>query len=99
MDVLYQLGVLNFTWDIQKAAANQAKHGVRFETACEAFFDPLLRFFDASLEDDAREALVGKTAEGALLFVVHIEREGHMIRLISARAATSKERSVYEEYA
>jgi uncharacterized DUF497 family protein len=36
---------------------------------------------------------------GSLLFVVHIEREDDAIRIISARPATPRERSNYEEYA
>jgi len=40
MDVLYQFGSLDFVWDVHKAAANIAKHGVRFEQACEVFSIP-----------------------------------------------------------
>nr|WP_245781735.1 BrnT family toxin [Granulicella pectinivorans] len=44
-----------FIWDGDKAAANLAKHGIRFETACDVFFDPFVRQTDASVEDrDAR---------------------------------------------
>jgi hypothetical protein len=28
-----------FMWNAEKAAINASKHGVRFETACEVFFD------------------------------------------------------------
>ena len=40
MDVLYQFGSLDFVWDVHKAAANVAKHGVRFEQACEVVSIP-----------------------------------------------------------
>ena len=35
-------------------------------------------------------------AIGRLLFVVHIERDGEFIRLISARKATSQERTDHD---
>ena len=99
MDVLYQFGSLDFVWDIHKAAANIAKHGVRFEQACEVFLDPLVRVVDASAMDEARDGLLGQTDHGSLLFVVHIEIEDDSIRIISARQATTSERKNYEEYA
>ena len=72
---------------------------MRFEQACEVFLDPLVRIVDASVVDEAREGVVGETETGNLLFVVQIEREDQLIRIISARPATTKERSDYEEYA
>lgn len=99
MDVLYHFGSLDFIWDVHKAAANIAKHGVRFEQACEVFFDPLVRVVDASVADEAREGLLGHTNNGSLLFVVHIELEDESIRIISSRYATGAERKIYEDYA
>jgi uncharacterized DUF497 family protein len=64
VDVLYPLGELQFVWDVHKAAANMAKHRVRFEQACEVFFDPLVRIVDASVEDEVREGLLGQTEVG-----------------------------------
>ncbi|HEY5055189.1 MAG TPA: BrnT family toxin, partial [Acidobacteriaceae bacterium] len=94
-----ELNGLQFVWDEAKADANIAKHGVRFEEACEVFFDPLLRFDDASVPEEARQAVIGMTSNRTLLFVVHLEIESDAIRIISARAATSWERSDYEDYA
>lgn len=99
MDVLYQFGSLDFVWDVHKAAANIAKHGVRFEQACEAFLDPLVRIVDASAIDETRDALLGQSDNGRLLFVVHIGLEDESIRIISARVATAGERKNYEDYA
>lgn len=39
-DVLYRHNGIDFVWDANKAASNATKHGVRFERACEVFFDP-----------------------------------------------------------
>ena len=72
------------------------KHGVRFEAACEIFFDPFVRIEDASPEGDRREAAIGLTEAWELLFVVHLLREEDAIRIISARTATAQERRRYE---
>ena len=50
-------------------------------------------------EHETRDALVGVSDRGQLLFVVHIEREQEAIRIISARSATAIERRTYEDYA
>ena len=97
MDVLYSFGGLEFVWNIHKAAANVEKHGIRFEQACEVFFDPLARALDAATPDEARDAVVGETEQGHLLFVVHIERDVQAIRIISARPANAVERRAYED--
>jgi len=84
-----------FRWNSEKALANFKKHGVRFEQACEVFFDPFFRLFDATADDEAREGVLGLTEDWTLLFVVHTVRAG-IIRIISARRATSGERRMYE---
>ena len=97
MDVLYSFGGLEFVWNVHKAAANVEKHGIRFEQACEVFFDPLARALDAGTPGEVRDAVVGETEQGHLLFVVHIERDAQAIRIISARPANAAERSAYED--
>ncbi len=67
------LNGITFVWRQQKAQSNQAKHGVSFERAAEAFFDPFAKLVDASTEEQAREALIGFDNRGVTLFVVHIE--------------------------
>jgi uncharacterized protein len=59
MDVFSSLDGLDFVWDATKASSNAAAHGVRFEQAREAFLDPLARYEDASLEEEARQACIG----------------------------------------
>jgi uncharacterized protein len=84
-------------WDERKAFENRTKHGVGFETACEAFFDPSYANEDASVEEESRWAVIGMTSQNELLYVVHIEREGFHMRIISARPATKRERRIYED--
>lgn len=82
---------------MEKAQLNLAKHGIRFEQACEVFLDPLVKFLDATADDEARDAVLGLTEDWTFLFVVHVVREPGAIRIISARQATRVERSAYED--
>jgi uncharacterized protein len=97
MDVHFVLAGQRFRWDAQKASSNFAKHGVRFEQACEVFFDPFVQFIDASPGDESRDAALGLTDDWSLLFVVHMVKESEFVRIISARPATRPERRRYED--
>ena len=98
MDELYEFNGCCFVWDIRKARANLLKHGVAFEQATEAFFDPFLRVVDSNNVDggESRDALLGMDETLSLLFVVHIAIEDEQFRIISARPATAHERKHYE---
>lgn len=99
MDIHYHLSGTDFVWDERKAASNRMKHdGVTFEMAATVFFDPLFRMVDAGRHDEARDAIIGFDATGQLLFVVHLLIEGDVIRIISARKATSHERQDHEYF-
>jgi hypothetical protein len=97
MDAHFTYAEQRFRWDMEKANSNFVKHRVRFEQACEVFFDPFVRVLDATAEDEAREAVLGLTEDWALLFVAHTVREDEAIRIISARPASSAERRLYED--
>ena len=96
MDEHFELNGISFIWSQTKAQENLKKHGVAFEQAAQAFFDPFLRAIDASSEDEARDAIIGMDERWNLLFVVHIAFEDESVRLISARKATRNERRMYE---
>jgi uncharacterized protein len=97
MNVYFALNGINFVWDDEKARNNLLKHdGITFQQAAEAFFDPFIIIVDASRNEEARDAVIGLDARWNLLFVVHIEREKNVIRIISARRATRQERAEYE---
>jgi uncharacterized DUF497 family protein len=51
---------------------------------------------DASPNEEARQACIGLTTDYRLLYVVHVIREGDVLRLISARLAEPAERRRYE---
>jgi uncharacterized DUF497 family protein len=97
MDVYFILNEVTFVWNDDKARINPQNHdGVTFQQATEAFFDPFLVVVDASRNDEARDAVIGLDKRWNLLYVVYIEREKDIIRIISARKATRKEREYYE---
>lgn len=89
--------MLKFEWDINKATSNKRKHGVSFEEASTVLADFLsITIPDPlNLENEERMVTVGQSEKQRLLVVVHAER-GDIIRLISARQATSQERRRYE---
>ena len=96
MDISFVLNGIRFVWDETKATINIRQHGVPFEQAAEAFFDPLLKLVDASRNEEERDAVIGMDINWNLLFVVYIELEDEVIRLISARKADRKDRREYE---
>ncbi len=61
-------------------------------------FDPLIRFANAQVNDESRDAAIGMDVTRRLLFVVHLLREDDCLRIISARMATATERKAYEDY-
>jgi uncharacterized protein len=89
---------LAFEWDNNKAKQNVKKHGVSFEEASTVFGDPLARTIPDPLHSGEEDRFVhlGKSQRRRLLVVVFTER-GDKIRIISARAATRRERKHHEE--
>ncbi len=90
---------LVFEWDFRKAKANHRKHRVSFDEACTVFDDPLAKIFpdeDHSNREE-REIIVGHSLLERLLVVSFTERDTGRIRIVSARAATLRERRDYEE--
>jgi len=97
MDVFFTLNGITFVWNEEKARTNPQKHdGVTFQQAAQAFFDPMLVVVDASRNNEARDAIIGLDERWNCLYVVYIEQENDMIRIISARKATRQEREFYE---
>ncbi|MGH7283583.1 MAG: BrnT family toxin [Polyangiaceae bacterium] len=84
-----------FEWDVDKARLNLRKHGVTFEEATSAFFDPLVLVQPDAVHSD-RFIVLGQSDRARTLFVVYAERDGDRVRLISAREATAHERKAYQ---
>lgn len=98
MDVLHQLEGYRFVWNEDKAHQNDEKHGLTFERACEVFLDPLMQLWDASPNEETRVAAVGATLDREVIYVVHVEIQDLLVRIISARYATKPEIKHYETY-
>lgn len=97
MDTHFELNGNLFVWDAAKAQANLGKHGIHFEEAATVFDDPLFLLVDASRNDEARDAAIGFTSAGRLLYVVHVEFTDDHIRIISARRAEPAEEQRYAD--
>jgi uncharacterized protein len=92
--------LVRFEWNEYKNRLNRKKHGIWFEEATQVFGDPHNRFFldNAHSDHEERYVVVGHTCEGRLLVVIHCYRKSNeVIRIISARKATKKERKFYEK--
>lgn len=97
MDVNYTLNWIEFEWNARKAASNVKKHGIPFETACEAFLDPFVFAVDEPVHgSERRNAIIGMTLSWRLVYVVYL-LNGDVIRIISARLASKPERKQYED--
>ncbi len=86
---------MNYEWDPAKAGANRVKHGVRFADAVFVFLDDAALTIDDPHPDEERYVTIGMDALARLLVVVWTWRGEAMIRLISARRATRREREQY----
>jgi len=89
---------IRFEWDARKSASNRRKHGVSFEEASTVFTDEHALLIDdpQHSEDEDRFILLGLSSSLRMLVVCHCYRESNeLIRIISARKATRKERETY----
>jgi uncharacterized protein len=88
---------LAFEWDADKARSNLQKHGVSFGEAATVFGDPLSLTIPDPLHSSGEDRFIilGASTAVRLLVVVHTQRDSR-IRIISARAATRRERIDYE---
>jgi len=89
---------MTFEWNDAKARINLQRHQIDFEEAKTVFNDPfLLTFPDPDHSDgEYRYLSIGHSARERTLVVIHTESQT-VIRMISCRKATRKERRAYEE--
>ncbi len=88
---------MEFEWDENKNRTNLEKHGVDFEQAKKVFFDDFKSEMADNRKDYGEQRLktVGKSLD-LILSVIYTIRET-VIRIISARSASSKERNIYNQ--
>jgi len=92
------LECIGFDWDTANQDKNWGKHAVSRGECEQVFFNqPLLLFEDVKhSQAERRLYILGKTNAGRLLFVAFTLRE-MLIRVISARDMSKKERKIYEQ--
>lgn len=90
---------MRFQWDENKARANVRKHDIRFEEALRVFADPdhSERLDDRKEFAEERWVAIRRPNRTSfrLLFVVYVDREFDVRRIISARTATPEEADDY----
>lgn len=90
---------IGFDWNDRKAEANLRKHGVSFVEASTVFEDDAALFMadpDHSQSED-RFLILGASVRSRILIVAHCYRsEEGIIRIISARKASARQRAEYE---
>jgi len=90
---------MRFPWDEAKDAANREKHGVSFAEAQTVFYDDDAVLYDDPdhSRDEERFLLVGVSVALRVPVVVDWVREertdDEVIRIISSRRATNRERT------
>jgi uncharacterized protein len=90
-----------FSWDARKALSNLKKHCVSFEEAATVFSDPEALDWDDPEHSgsELRSKRLGASLAGRVLMVAYTPRRlkdgKEIIRIISARHATRKERRAY----
>ena len=92
---------MTFEWDDNKEQINIKKHGMDFETASRVFDDEnRIEIYDDLHSDyEDRYITIGMIDEiTCIAMVVYTERDTDVIRIISARRATPKERRKYYDY-
>jgi len=92
---------MRFEWDARKNEANARKHGVSFEEAREVFDDPLhLALLDERFDYfQERWITIGATRGRRIVVAANLyfdDEDEEIVRIISAREATTKERRQYE---
>lgn len=89
---------LEFEWDENKDRRNVQNHGISFTTASSVFYDPdRIEMYDLAHSDtEDRYYTIGVIgANQRCITVIYTIRDSNVIRMISARSATRRDREVY----
>ena len=100
-EIKLQLEGMLFTWDDEKEKINIHKHGIDFTVAAAVFLDDYVTYDFNSIDEITGEERLSVTGwfAGKVMFIVYVERVringDDIIRIISAREATRKEKMRY----
>ena len=94
------MSTVEFDWDELKNIINKKKHGVDFNEAKSVFYDEnaLEYYDDTHSENEDRFLMLGLSGRLRILIVSYTVRTTDnetVIRIISSRTATKKERKEY----
>ena len=92
---------IRFEWDENKNSINKEKRHIAFEEAKTVFYDEEALVIDdpEHSEEEERFIILGFSKKANLLVVCHCYRESDtVIRIISARKATTNESRQYHAY-
>lgn len=87
---------MQFEWDDSKNAANIRKHGIDFVDAIDVFNHPMLEALDDRYGYGEERWIAIGWIRMIIGVVIYTERQGDVIRIISARKATKGEVHRYE---
>jgi uncharacterized DUF497 family protein len=87
---------MTFEWDEEKRRANIRKHGFDFADASEMFSGAMLVYDTRHDYEETRWSGL-RWIGGSLTQIVFIEKEPDIIRIISLRKATIRERKEFEK--
>jgi hypothetical protein len=91
---------MRFEWDPAKDETNRKKHGLSFGEASELFksgIDYLGIYDEEHSDEEDRFVAVGPIRRG-IIVVAYTERDEDVLRILSARMATKRERQRYERF-
>lgn len=92
---------MRFIWDQEKNRRNIAKHKLSFESAQLVFNDwRALSRLERIVDGEERWQTIGLAGGIVIVLVAHTWHEEHgeeIVRIISARKATARERKAYEQ--
>ena len=94
---------IRFEWDDAKNVVNRRKHGISFEQASRVFLDPLYFSIYERIEGGEERWQTFGLVDRLVLMAAHTVREEgargevEVIRIITAREATARERRRYED--
>ena len=97
---MLSLETKTFSWSDYKNRENIKKHGLSFREAVAVFLDPYLviQHDEAhSTIEETRWKGIGVLGNDILLSIIFTEEKENIVRLISAREATKKEKEYYSE--
>jgi uncharacterized DUF497 family protein len=91
---------MRFVWDEHENRRNRVKHKISFEAAQLVFADPFsVSVLERVVDGEERWQTLGLIAGAVVVLVAHTaeeERGEEVIRIVSARKATPRERNIYE---